>query len=250
MPSSSWKQHRLMTAVEHDPAFARKVGIPQRVGADFAQADNRAGITKQPDRGRAERHDRKLVAAERRHDRKSALDHADGGPVESALEQFTGSPMHSSHSMMPHGPNIGYMTHLKMPYVPIAGITHNVFAHLKGVSERLPKMQAKLAKSPNYRYKFDVGGEVRLGADAISAIKDAISHIANRDASSAAAALTTNRAAMAHPVVAQAAQALRRGQGIGPAAQALTGLVNADTERVVMPTFRRGGRLDPRRGRR
>lgn len=50
MPSVSWKQHRLMTAVEHSPSFARKVGIPQSVGRDFAKADNRAGITKHPDR--------------------------------------------------------------------------------------------------------------------------------------------------------------------------------------------------------
>lgn len=52
MPSVSWKQHKLMTAVEHSPSFAKKVGIPQKVGRDFAKADNRAGITKKPDRKR------------------------------------------------------------------------------------------------------------------------------------------------------------------------------------------------------
>lgn len=50
MPSKSWAQHKLMMAVEHSPAFARKVGIPQSVGAEFAKADSAAGITKQPDR--------------------------------------------------------------------------------------------------------------------------------------------------------------------------------------------------------
>jgi hypothetical protein len=50
MPSKSWKQHKLMTAVEHSPEFAKKVGIPQSVGRDFAKADNRAGITKHPDK--------------------------------------------------------------------------------------------------------------------------------------------------------------------------------------------------------
>lgn len=48
--SSSWKQHKLMTAVEHSPSFAKKVGIPQSVGREFAKADNRAGITKHPDK--------------------------------------------------------------------------------------------------------------------------------------------------------------------------------------------------------
>jgi len=39
MPSKSKKQHNLMEAVAHNPAFAKKVGIPQSVGRDFATAD-------------------------------------------------------------------------------------------------------------------------------------------------------------------------------------------------------------------
>ena len=39
MPSTSAKQHHLMTAVAHDPAFARRVGIPVSVGKDFTAAD-------------------------------------------------------------------------------------------------------------------------------------------------------------------------------------------------------------------
>jgi hypothetical protein len=39
MPSKSSAQHRLMEAVAHDPKFAKKVGIPQSVGQDFAAAD-------------------------------------------------------------------------------------------------------------------------------------------------------------------------------------------------------------------
>ena len=39
MPSTSKKQHNLMAAVAHNPAFAKKVGIPQSVGKDFNQAD-------------------------------------------------------------------------------------------------------------------------------------------------------------------------------------------------------------------
>lgn len=55
MPSKSWAQHKLMTAVEHSPAFAKKVGIPQSVGRDFAKADNKAGITKKPDKPKRKR---------------------------------------------------------------------------------------------------------------------------------------------------------------------------------------------------
>jgi hypothetical protein len=39
MPSTSKKQHNFMEAIAHSPSFAKKVGIPQKVGQDFAAAD-------------------------------------------------------------------------------------------------------------------------------------------------------------------------------------------------------------------
>lgn len=39
MPSSSKKQHNFMEAVAHNPAFAKKAGVPQSVGKDFSNAD-------------------------------------------------------------------------------------------------------------------------------------------------------------------------------------------------------------------
>lgn len=39
MPSKSKSQHNLMEGVAHNPAFAKKVGIPQSVGKEFASAD-------------------------------------------------------------------------------------------------------------------------------------------------------------------------------------------------------------------
>lgn len=39
MPSSSRKQHNFMEAVAHNPAFAKKAGVPQSVGKDFSNAD-------------------------------------------------------------------------------------------------------------------------------------------------------------------------------------------------------------------
>lgn len=39
MPSKSAAQHRLMEGVAHDPKFAAKVGIAQKVGQEFVQAD-------------------------------------------------------------------------------------------------------------------------------------------------------------------------------------------------------------------
>ena len=39
MPSTSKKQHNFMAAIAHNPAFAKKVGVPQSVGEDFNKAD-------------------------------------------------------------------------------------------------------------------------------------------------------------------------------------------------------------------
>lgn len=41
MPSKSPSQHRLMEAVAHNPAFAKKTGIPQKVGKEFSKADKK-----------------------------------------------------------------------------------------------------------------------------------------------------------------------------------------------------------------
>ena len=39
MPSKSKAQHNLMAMVAHDPKAAKRLGIPQSVGQDFAKAD-------------------------------------------------------------------------------------------------------------------------------------------------------------------------------------------------------------------
>ena len=44
MPSTSKKQHNFMEAVAHNASFAKKAGVPQSVGKDFAAADKAAGV--------------------------------------------------------------------------------------------------------------------------------------------------------------------------------------------------------------
>lgn len=39
MPSSTRKQHNLMALVANDPAAAKRLGIPQKVGKEFMEAD-------------------------------------------------------------------------------------------------------------------------------------------------------------------------------------------------------------------
>ena len=40
MPSVSPKQHRTMEAAKHNPAFAKKMGIPKKVASEFVAADS------------------------------------------------------------------------------------------------------------------------------------------------------------------------------------------------------------------
>jgi len=43
MPTKTPKQARTMAAAAHDPKFAKKVGIPQKVARDFNKADKAKG---------------------------------------------------------------------------------------------------------------------------------------------------------------------------------------------------------------
>lgn len=48
MPSKTKAQARLMAASAHDPKFAKRVGVSQKVAKDFNAADAGTGILKGP----------------------------------------------------------------------------------------------------------------------------------------------------------------------------------------------------------
>jgi hypothetical protein len=123
-----------------------------------------------------------------------------------------------------------------MPKVPLMDTMHNIDEHMAGAKVKLPKLKAKMGGRAKKCYA-DGGAVINLGERAMSAVKDALSHLANNDASSAAATLRASREAMQHPVVQQAAQSLRASSGIAPATRNLTGVVNANTDRTIMPTM-------------
>jgi hypothetical protein len=50
MPSKSKAQARTMQAAAHNPAFAKKVGIPQSVAKDFTAADEKRSTKRLPAR--------------------------------------------------------------------------------------------------------------------------------------------------------------------------------------------------------
>ena len=62
MPSSSKKQHNFMEAVAHNPAFAKKAGVPQSVGKDFSAADKGRKFSKGGDMKHADvKMDKKMM---------------------------------------------------------------------------------------------------------------------------------------------------------------------------------------------
>ena len=55
MPSKSAKQHRFFEMVAHDPAAAKRVGVPQKVGKEFALADQGRKFSAKPKAVKAKR---------------------------------------------------------------------------------------------------------------------------------------------------------------------------------------------------
>ena len=75
---------------------------------------------------------------------------------------------------------------------------------------------------------YAAGGPVPgLSENAKGAVKAALTHLANKDASSAAATLHASPEAMQHPIVRLAAHALRSGVGMAPATQGLSGMAGS-----------------------
>lgn len=50
MPSKSKAQANMMRAAAHNPTFAKKVGVPQSVAQEYAQADSKRGTKRLPAR--------------------------------------------------------------------------------------------------------------------------------------------------------------------------------------------------------
>lgn len=78
MPSTSKKQHNLMAAVAHNPAFAKKAGIPQSVGKHFSDADKgkkfkEGGDMKHPET--KEIAQKEMKALKRGHAPKDVMEH-------------------------------------------------------------------------------------------------------------------------------------------------------------------------------
>ena len=83
MPSVSRKQHNLMAMVANDPAAAKRVGIPQSVGAEFMKADKGRKF------GTGSRPDRQRINKPKTEHGKSAL-FSEGGEMKSMKKMASG----------------------------------------------------------------------------------------------------------------------------------------------------------------
>jgi hypothetical protein len=194
VPSKTAKQARFFAACAHGADYASCP--PAEVSHEFNQADKGSALL-----SRAMQH------------------HAFGGPV-SPLSAVVGNPG-MMRSSLPHlGQSLGMAGRMRMPHIPLMDTMHNIDQHMSGARMKLPSLKAAM------------GGEIKssrgvLSPQAINAIKDALSHLANRDASSAAATLRSSPDAMQHPVVKQAAHSLRASSGLAPTTKSLSNISNA-----------------------
>lgn len=81
--------------------------------------------------------------------------------------------------------------------------------------------------APQQRADYAKGGPATMHPAALRALHQAMLHLQNQDASSAAATLRASPAAMAHPDVQAAETALRTSQGVAPASKTLHDLSNS-----------------------
>jgi len=99
MPSTSKKQHNFMAAVANNPAFAKKVGVPQSVGKDFTTADKGRKFSKGGDT-MASKMNAGFMAmmAKKKGTSKMA-----GGGMPAALAKHAGKPASKAHAGLKAG---------------------------------------------------------------------------------------------------------------------------------------------------
>ena len=92
MPSTSKKQHNFMEAIAHSPEFAKKAGVAQSVGKDFAAADKgkkfkQGGVMKHDDAAQDKVLIKKMIA---QAEKKEPKEMKEGGKVKAmTMKKFS-----------------------------------------------------------------------------------------------------------------------------------------------------------------
>jgi hypothetical protein len=112
MPSTSKKQHNFMAAVANNPAFAKKVGVPQSVGKDFSTADKGRKFSKGGDMKESKAMMAKEVSFMKKkgapksmikHEMAEAKGYAKGGSAKNALAKHAAMPASKAHAGLKAG---------------------------------------------------------------------------------------------------------------------------------------------------
>jgi hypothetical protein len=113
MPSTSKKQHNFMEAVAHNPAFAKKAGVPQSVGKEFSNADKGRKFSKGGDMKESKMVGKEIGFMKKAGAPKSMIKHemaeakgkpfAKGGGISSSLKAHASAPASKAHAGMKSG---------------------------------------------------------------------------------------------------------------------------------------------------
>jgi hypothetical protein len=110
MPSTSAKQRNFMAAVAHNPAFAKKAGVPQSVGKDFNQADKGRKFSKGGDMAESKTMAKKEISfMEKKGAPKSMIKHEKSeygmkkGGIATSLKAHAAAPASKAHGMKSGG---------------------------------------------------------------------------------------------------------------------------------------------------
>ena len=112
MPSTSKKQHNLMALVSNDPAAAKRLGIPQKVGKEFMEADKGRKFARGGEMKESKEMMKKEVAFMKKkgapksmikHEEAEAKGYAKGGGISTSLKAHAAAPASKAHAGMKSG---------------------------------------------------------------------------------------------------------------------------------------------------
>ena len=114
MPSTSAKQRNFMAAVAHNPAFAKKAGVPQSVGKEFNQADKGRKFSKGGEMKESKAMAKKEISfMEKKGAPKSMIKHEKAeygmkkGGIATSLKAHAAAPASKAHAGMKAGGSVG-----------------------------------------------------------------------------------------------------------------------------------------------
>ena len=112
MPSVSKKQHNLMAMVANDPAAAKRLGIPQKVGKDFMEADKGRKFARGGEMKESKEMMKKEVAFMKKkgapksmikHEMAEEKGYKKGGGIATSLKAHAAAPASKAHAGMKSG---------------------------------------------------------------------------------------------------------------------------------------------------